>query len=339
VKPLRDVPSLREARQRAGFLCLIAALAAGCRGGAPITSAGPPTASVTPSPTMSVAPVATRPEPTISTTTIDGLVATQIPLGRGAAPIDVAFAFDALWTANHHQNSVTRLDLTTLAEVANVPVATGPGWFVATHDAIWVNSQLGQGLARIDPATNTADIRAGSWPTCGAPIAFDGSLWQMACDYDRLMRIDLATNGATDLAAENFSGIARVGKSLLAVSPEGLVRVDSKTGAFAPIGGPTGFLVSADDRSLWLTNEHVIHRVGVDGSLLADVEIPGEVTVTIAGDRAWVTQFGTAVHEVDLASNRTLRTLHVPSPGVARERDGVLWVTSFYGDAIWRIEL
>jgi len=95
--------------------------------------------------------------------------------------------------------------------------------------------------------------------------------------------------------------------------------------------------VSFDDRSVHPTDGVAIHRVAADGSLIADTAIPGEGTVTIADGRAWVTPFATTVHEVDLASSRTLRTLRVPSAAVARELDGVLWVTSFDGDAIWRI--
>jgi DNA-binding beta-propeller fold protein YncE len=333
------VNALRDPHQHAGFICLLAVMLAGCAGATATAPAAPPSAASTILPTLA-APATPMPDPTPRTTEFDGLTATEIPLGHGAAPIDVAFAFGSIWVANHHAFTVSRIDPDSLTEVARLQVGAGPGWFAITDDAVWVSSQMGHGLSRVDPATNSVQLGAGSWATCGAPVVLDGSIWQMACDAGQLMRIDPATNKSTDIGADGFSGVGLVGSTLIANGPDSLTQFDPASMTFKPIKGCCGFPVGFDDRSVWLAEDEVLHRIAVaDGSVIADLPIGGEVAVTFAGPRAWVTQFGGEVFEVDLATSKVVRTLTVPRPAVARELDRALWVTSFDASVLWRIRL
>jgi DNA-binding beta-propeller fold protein YncE len=208
-----------------------------------------------------------------------------------------------------------------------------------TDDAVWITSQLGRGLSRIDPATNTADVRAGGWAPCWGPAIGADYLWQLACDAGVIMRIDLATNESTDIYADDYLGVGFVGATLVAVAPDGLERLDPATAELEPLGDkPEGLPVAFDDLAIWWASGDGIRRVSVaDGAVLATVPVGGEVTVTFAGDRAWVTQFGGSVHEVDAATGAVLRTLALGLPSVAREADGVVWVTSFDSSTLSRL--
>jgi hypothetical protein len=323
-------------RHPRSVLAALSVVIAACGGTPAATSVPVSTAASAPAPPSPTV----APDPTPSVRIIDGLSVTTANLGASVAPIDVVSAFGSLWVAAHRQGSVIRLDPVTLKPIATIKVSSGPGWFAVTDEAVWVNSQMGRGLTPIDPATNTAGERAGTYPTCGGPVVAAGSIWQMACDSGQIIRVDLATGKAADIYADEYAGVGLVGDTLVAVGPNAISRVDPETSTLEEIApGVDGFPIGYDDRSVWLAAPGEVQRISiVDGSVLATLPIGGDTTVTLAGDRAWVTQFGLATHEVDALTNTLLRTIHLDRPAVAREIDGTVWFTSFDSNSLGRFQ-
>lgn len=317
-------------------LALFAIVAAGCGGS---TTQAPSSAATAAAPT-SVASAARTAAPlaTPSVNVVDGVSVTSTSLGVSVAPIDVVSAFGSIWVAGHHQSSVIRLDPATLEPIAKVQVGSGPGWFAVTDDALWVNNQMGRGLTRIDPTTNTADVRAGMWPTCGGPLVAAGSIWQMSCDTGRIMRIDQTTYEDTDIAADGFQGLGLVNDRLIAVGPEALFEIDPASNQLTKLDAVgTGFAIGFDNSSVWLAASDGVHRIAIqNGAELGMIPLAGDMALTFAGDRAWLTVFGDVLHEVDTTTTSIKRTLHLDSPAVAREIDGVVWVTSFDANSLSR---
>ena len=324
-------------RSRSGVLLALAGIvAAGCGSGTTPATSSPATAAA-PTSVVSAAPTA-APVSTPSVNVVDGVSVTSTSLGVSVAPIDVVSAFGSIWVAAHHQGSVIRLDPATLEPIAKIQVGSGPGWFAVTDDALWVNNQMGRGLTRVDPTTNTADVRAGMWPTCGGPLVAAGSIWQMSCDTGRIMRIDQTTYDDTDISAEGFQGLGLVDDRLIAVGPDALYEIDAASNQLTKLDTvPSGFAIGFDNSSVWLAASDGVHRIAVkNGAELGMIPLAGDMTLTFAGDRAWLTVFGDVLHEVDTTTTSIKRTLHLDSPAVAREIDGVVWVTSFAATSISR---
>jgi YVTN family beta-propeller protein len=277
---------------------------------------------------------------TAETVAVDGVSAQRLRLPTGSAPIGVELAFGSIWIANHRLDSVTRLDPTTLAVIATIPVAHGPGWFAATKDAIWVSNQLGRGLTRIDPATNTEVARAGQWPTCGQPLVALDKLWQPACDAHQIMRIDPATNEVWDVSAGSHLDVFLHKGTILAVSPEGVARFDPTAETFTEIGGCCGHFVGFDGETVWLSDDAKVVRVNpADGSVVKTLPLANAgMGGTFRDGQAWL-PVGSTIVEIDLKTSEVLRTLKgILAPTALLDTGDALWVTGFDHDEVWRLE-
>jgi streptogramin lyase len=279
------------------------------------------------------------PARTPGTTVLDGVPAKVLQLGLDAAPIDIAYAFGSIWVASHQQAKVIRIDPITMTETARIQVGNGPGWFAVTDDAVWVTLQQGRGMARIDPATNTADNRSGMWPPCWAPVVAFGSIWLLGCDAQRVMRVNPTTFDSSDVSVGEQSSIVLADDRLLTVGPKGLSRIDPETGTLTHIGGPAGVGLGFAGGTVWVSDETKVMRVDpASGAVVATLPITYAGIVRGQGDYAWMIQEDTAVLKIDLETNKILRTVPVrPQPASAVEAAGGLWVTSFAGDAVWRV--
>jgi YVTN family beta-propeller protein len=309
----------------------------------------------TPAPSAAASPSAVAPLPSPNATTLDGLSAQVVRLGADAGPIDVVEAFGSIWVANMHSNDVIRIDGTTLEQQARIPAGTGPAWFAATETGLWVTNQLGVGLRLIDPATNTVVTTVGDGQPCGAPVIAFGDLWASACDDHEMLRIDLAAikdmeTGVrlpstdqvyTKIPALGYAWLALVDGRLISGSRTTLAEIDPATNEITDLGICCGDVMGSDGQTVWLNRGSDIARVDLDGTVLAKFPYPGgETGVTFVDGRAWLSVSGTGAVEVDLSTNEVLRTIHVPAATLlAREIDGVLWVTNFDTSDLWRIDL
>ena len=268
----------------------------------------------------------------------------RIDLGDSAGPIGVIDAFGSIWIAEIHGNEVRRFDPETMAEVATVPVPSA-AWFAVADGALWVTNQTGTGLSRIDPATNRVVAHVGDVAPCGAPVVAFGSLWQATCDAGVVLRIDPTANKVIDtIPAGGYGLVVLAADRLVAIGPEGLASLDPSTRAFTPIPNRAAFgaeFFVSDGTTVWVENPAGVARIDpANGQSIAGFPFSDAGEVSFAGDHAWLTVASQGVLEIDLATNQVTRTIPVgPSPLVAIEAGGALWVTDFDDNALWRIDL
>jgi hypothetical protein len=333
------------------LIAVVLVIGSGWRGVGPGTSANPipsgvtspsPTTSPSSSPSPSVSPLG---PPTPEPTTIGSLAASRLNLGPDAGPIQAIEAFGSIWVANIHANDVRRYEPTTMAEIARIPVDSA-AWFAATDDAVWVTSQTGAGLSRIDPATNRIVAHVGDVPPCAAPVLAFDSLWQAACDGNAILRIDPRSNEILDTFPLNGRlFLVFAGGRLITVGPEGLEAMDPATGTFTAVGGgrrpsETALIVS-DGPTVWEINIAGVARLDPEtGKAIAAFPYPTAHGVAFSGDHAWLTVDGVGAIEIDLATNAERRTIAVPGSALLPlEARGSLWLTSFDASDLWRIDL
>jgi len=279
------------------------------------------------------------PAPTPITTTIEGITVRSLFLGTDAAPLDVTFAFGSIWVANHHRSTVARVDPETMSVQAKIKVAPGPGWFVATRDALWVSNQLARGLTRIDPSTNSADTRSGDWPSCLQPVVAFAAIWESACDAHQIMRIDPKTNASTYNSALGHESLAFMGDRLMAGGDE-LARLDPVTGSFEPIAALKGWICGSDAETVWISDEARVYRVRPsDGKTLATFEIAKVGLVRFDEDRALVLS-ERQLFVIDPGINEIVRTIALTgfSPSIVAAA-GALWLTNFDDSSLIRLVL
>jgi len=228
-----------------------------------------------------------------------------------------------------------------MAVQSRIDVGSGPGWFVVTDDAVWVSNQLGRGLSRIDPVTNTSEVRAGMWPTCGRGALAFGAIWQPACDAHQLMRVDLTSNTSTDLSWGQRQSVVVAGDELIAGGPDGLSLLDPETEAFTDIGGPAGWIVGFDGSSIWQFDEaHMLRVDPATGKTLASLDMAGELFGLAFRDGSAFLGAAGQLTEIDLSTTKVLRTIKLGfEPFSVLAVAGHVWLTNFDGSRVIRLEL
>ena len=299
---------------------------------------------VTPSPSTT-APVATATAPPSPVpTTLGTLSANSLFLGPDAAPIAVTEAFGSIWVADIHANDVRRFEPGTMRELARIPVPSA-AWFAVADGALWVTSQTGTGLSRIDPATNTVVAHVGDVAPCAAPVVAFGSIWQSACDSGVILRIDPIRNVVVDtIPSPGYLFMVLAGGQLTILGPQGLARLDPQTRTFTAIPNPAARgvdFLGSDGTTVWVTGGRGTTRIDpVNGRTLGQIPNIPAMAISFAGDHAWMAVDRQGVSEIDMATNAVRRTIKVlPAPLVPLEANGRLWVTDFESNVLWRIDL
>jgi len=122
----------------------------------------------------------------------DGREIAQLPLPN--VPTAMVYAEGFLWTANEFAGSVTKIS----AEggvVGDFPVGSGPRALVSDGESLWVASEKGESVVRLDPGSGEF---VASFPVAGGPVAleFDGSaLWVALSDSAEVVALD-RSNGS-----------------------------------------------------------------------------------------------------------------------------------------------
>ena len=122
----------------------------------------------------------------------DGREIAQLPLPN--VPTAMIYADGFLWTANEFAGSVTKIS----AEggvVGDFPVGSGPRALVSDGESLWVASEKGEIVVRLDPESGEVLT---SLPVAGGPVAleFDGSaLWVALSDSAEVVALD-RSNGS-----------------------------------------------------------------------------------------------------------------------------------------------
>lgn len=104
----------------------------------------------------------------------------------------VVGAFGSVWGAG--TDGVIRVDPTTSAVLARIPVTGGAGWTAASADAVWVTTPTG--VTRIDPQANAVvtSIALPGAPYLGDPDVVDGMVWVPQIKKNSIAVIDPASN-------------------------------------------------------------------------------------------------------------------------------------------------
>jgi streptogramin lyase len=171
-----------------------------------------------------------------------------------------------------------------------------------------------------------------------------GSLWQSLCDADTFLQVNPTTSELVkSIPAQGHGFLVAAGGRLVTSGPEGLAALDPVTGAFAPLPGGVGTggqLLASDGDTIWMLVGGETRRIDpVDGHTVATFPYDAADAVTFANGHAWLTQGGIRVVDIDLATNSVVQVIPVfGAQSIARESGGIVWVTSFDAEAIWRIQ-
>jgi streptogramin lyase len=207
-----------------------------------------------------------------------------------AAVVDPAFEAAGLWLPDFEGNLVKRIDPTSLAVIAQIPIPDNPGSAAIGDSSVWVTQHRGGTVTRIDPSDNSilATIVVGQRGPGGPhDVAFGlGSVWVSAGNAPitsgregNVVRIDPATNTIQATIPIPWSASAC---GSFAITDEAvwmsscfdqhtLIRIDPLTNAVAAaidLGGYGGNPTLVNG-SLWLT---VSTGIGTDPSTVVRID-------------------------------------------------------------------
>ena len=111
----------------------------------------------------------------------------KLPLATG-----VVGAFGSIWATA--PDRIIRVDPSTNALLATIPVTGGAGWTAASEEAVWVTTPTG--LTRIDPQSNSvaATIALPGAPYLGDPAVLKGMVWVPQIRKNSIAVVDPASN-------------------------------------------------------------------------------------------------------------------------------------------------
>jgi streptogramin lyase len=141
-----------------------------------------------------------------------GTLVATIPM---TTPRDVESGFGSIWVANGPSRTVTRIDPTTDAMLAVIPVPDPASVLAAGAGAIWVTSLPGDTVTRIDPTTNAATGSVSLAPSGLGPVGItvdDGYVWVANHDGNptgSVAKIDPAAMSIVDVipvGSQSFAG-------------------------------------------------------------------------------------------------------------------------------------
>jgi DNA-binding beta-propeller fold protein YncE len=180
----------------------------------------------------------------------------------------VESGFGSIWVADGPSRTVTRIDPTTNAVLAVIPVPDPASVLAAGAGAIWLTSLPGDTVTRIDPTTNAATGSVSLAPSGLGPIGItvdDGYVWIANHDGNptgSVAKIDPATMSVVDVipvGSQSFAGpnwLASGAGSIWTDVPNinAVVRINPTTDAIAatiPDKGVCGAL-AASDTAIWV---------------------------------------------------------------------------------------
>jgi YVTN family beta-propeller protein len=320
----------RAARGRAliaagGALLLAAAIAAGIvelAGGEATVLAAPDTVAVIDT----------------STDRVSGAVAV------GARPGAITFDAGSLWVGNQDDQTVSRVDPTTLRTVRTISLAEPPTGIAANGEGVWVASSSPSAafvsISRIDPQFDAVDrtIRVGN-VVPGTPAAITaraGALW-VAPFSGELTRLDPRTGHVIKQVDPNAapSGVD-FDTSAVWVSDgdAGTVTRIDPTGLTTPVAvGHDPSAIAVGDGGVWVadTGDGAVVRIDPDTrAVTATIPVGHAPTgVALGAGSVWVADSGDGtVTRIDPVTEKVTATIRVgDSPQAIAVAGGRAWVT------------
>jgi virginiamycin B lyase len=205
-----------------------------------------------------------------------------------------------------------RHPMSELAPIAKLHLAKTADWVAVTDAAIWVGTTGPDGLARIEPQTNTlaATVILPGAPCAGLALGF-GALWVPLCAKpNALARVDLRT------------------------------RVLTLVPGLGPAGREGSITVSGD--SVWLVIEDgTLARLDPDTLQLQRISVPrGSMNPLFSDGLIWVTQAsGAQVTAIDAAAGTRVATIATgPGPRFLSAGAGSVWTLNQGDGSLTRID-
>jgi len=188
--------------------------------------------------------------------------------------------------------------------LAVIPVMGGPLGLGAGFGSVWVTTENGIVLYRIDPATNkvVAQIDVGQ-AMCGTPAFGFGRVWVPDCNFGPhgLVVVDPATNHVVRTLADQVAGSVGIGAGSVWAGP----RIDPATLSEQPLlrTGHDDLAITFGDGSVWVSDavcscsklrHHQVNVSRIDpatGKVIATIKA-GVRSIqnwaTFAGGKLWI---------------------------------------------------
>jgi YVTN family beta-propeller protein len=215
-------------------------------------------------------------------------------------PCDAAAGFGSIWLADSDRGELLRIDPESLEIVATIEGLSRPCGPQVAGDAVWLI--VDQGMAKIDPVTNTVVLTAGeqgAFPAAGGP-----PVWGAEVGTGKLIQVN-PPDGAVSATA-TLSGTPEI-----------------------------PFLLVADGQ-LWASNDATdeVKRFDANtGVETGTISVPFPSRLALAGDVLWATSYnGGSVYAIDTSTLEVIKTLDLGGTpnGIAVVPDGV-WVADTTG--------
>jgi YVTN family beta-propeller protein len=240
--------------------------------------------------------------------------------------------------------------LAELPVMTKVAVPAGPGWLGVGFGSVWLSKSASDLLLRIDPTTHAivARIPVGPDPELGIGFGL-GSVWIADTKERSLRQIDPTTNKVVHTFPVNISeepegsiGVG-AGSVWLLTNDNGtdsgtLSRLDPATGktiATIPVKAKSYTAVVAED-AVWIANsaDASVQRIDTrTNKVVADIPVhagPRFLASGAGGIWAWSQGDGAVAH-IDPVTNRVAATIKVGFPGPGGDlwvEDGIVWASA-----------
>lgn len=238
-----------------------------------------------------------------------------------------------------------RHSISELTPIAKIHLGRTADWVAITGDSVWVGTTGPDGVAQIDPRTNTltATVPLPGDPCAGLAVGF-GGLWVPLCaKLNSLARVDLHTRAVTMVPgvgpADHEGGIAASSDSIWLVIDRLaiLARIDPETLLIRQrIRVPSGSLNPLySDGLMWITRstgEEVIVVSADSGALIGTVPSgPKPRFLTAGAGSVWTLNQGDGtLTRIDAHSKREVGMTRLRTPGPGGDvafGHGIVWTT------------
>ncbi|HTE45071.1 MAG TPA: YncE family protein [Gemmatimonadaceae bacterium] len=276
-----------------------------------------------------------------------------------ASPDWIGIGFGSIWVVNYRPDRVTRIDTTTNAVVADIPIGrNGCLGVILEAERVWVPSCVEGVINEIDPAKN-AIVRKIPVPiTRGREGSFafaDGSFWVPDNKTDStsssVARIDARTgNVVATIATGKRSDVvvAGFGSIWVASSAEGVVaRIDPATNrVVSRINvGPSPKFMAAGEGAVWVQNrgDGSVSRIDpATGREIARIQAHAPTQwgdIAVGAGAVWLAVNGMPVTRIDPRTNAvTHQFVGGDGADAIRFGAGALWVADHQHGDLWRID-
>ncbi len=257
----------------------------------------------------------------------------------------VARALTAIPAIADETRKDVRHSISELTPIAKIHLGKTADWVAITDDSVWVGTSVPDGIARIDPGTNTlvASIILPGKPCAGIAAGF-GGLWVPLCAKpNTLARVDVRTRavalvpGAGPADREGGITISRDSVWLVIDAGSILARIDPETLSISQrISVPRGSLNPLySDGLIWVTRStgaEVTVVSAESGALAGSIRSGPKPRFLAAGaGSVWTLNQGDGtLTRIDVESRRAAGTTSLRTPGHGGDvafGHGIVWTT------------